>query len=79
MSINKRQIALLHAAKSKLDLSDEHYRAALIQVAGVTISTELDREGFEALMGFFEDGIMLLVKKGPDYGTRPGMASFAQL
>lgn len=80
MSISKRRIALLHVAKKKLDLSEEHYRATLVHMAGVTSSTELDQDGFDAIMGFFEwMGFAPLVKTGPNYGDRPGMARFAQL
>jgi len=38
------------------------------------------RGGFGAVMGFMEyPGFRPLQKFGPDYGARPGMASFAQL
>ena len=80
MTVSRKQIAVLHVAKAKLGLSDSEYRTALVQLAGVTSSTELDRPGFEAVMGFFEYlGFRPLVPGGPDYGDRPGMASFAQL
>ena len=80
MSIAKRQIALLHVAKGKLDLSEEHDRATLVHMAGVTSSTELDQDGFDAIMGFFAwMGLRPLAKTGPNGGDRPGMARFAQL
>ncbi len=80
MPISRNQSAILHVAKSKLRLSDEAYRLALAQVAGVASSTELDREGFEAMMGFFEYmDFRPLDRRGPSYGERPGMASFAQI
>jgi len=80
MTINNKQKALLHVAKSKLELSDSTYRSVLVQIAGVTSSTELDRAGFEAILGYFEYlGFTPLVATGIDYGKRPGMASFAQL
>jgi len=80
MPISRNQKALLHVAKAKLRLSDELYRSALVQIAGVTSSTELEREGFEAVMGFFEYcGFRPLDRRGPVYGERAGMASFAQL
>lgn len=51
-----------------------------LHIAGVTSTRDLDRDGFEALMGFFEYcGFAPLDRRGPDYGKRPGMASFAQL
>lgn len=80
MSISKRQIALLHVAKSRVGLSDKHYRCALVEVAGVTSSTELDAHGFDAMMGLFEwMGFKPLAPRGEDYGARTGMASFAQI
>ena len=63
-----------------MGIADAEYRAALVHIAGVTSSTELDQDGFNAMMGFFEYlGFAPLTKTGPDYGVRPGMASFAQL
>ncbi|MBV0912851.1 regulatory protein GemA [Anianabacter salinae] len=80
MPLSRNQIALLHVAKNKLGLNDAMYRAALVHIAGVTSSTELDRDGLNALMGFFEYlGFEPLTRRGADYGDRPGMASFAQL
>ena len=80
MSLTNKQKALLHVAKGKLGVSDKDYRAALVHIAGVTSSTELDRAGFDAMMGLFEYmGFAPLAATGKDYGNRPGMASFAQL
>lgn len=51
-----------------------------MQLAGVATSLDLDQGGFEAIPGYFEwRGFKPLEAKGPNYGTRPGMASFAQL
>jgi len=80
MTITNKQKAILHVAKGKLGLSDPEYRAALVHVTGATSSTELDKDGFDAMMGLFEYlGFEPLVARGPDYGDRPGMASFAQI
>ena len=80
MTINQRQIALLKVAVKQLGLTDAMYRSALAQIGGVTSSTELDREGFEAMLGFFEySGFKPMDAKGPDYDAREGMASFAQM
>ena len=80
MTISKNQMRLLWTAKSKLGLSEDMFRLALVQIAGVTSTTELDKDGFEALLGFFEYlGFAPLDKRGPSYGNRPGMASFAQI
>lgn len=78
--ISKPQITLLHVAKGKLNMSDDTYRQVLVRIAGVTTSTDLDREGFEAVMGFFEYcGFQPIDKTAPRYGERPGMASFPQI
>ncbi|MFN3970887.1 MAG: regulatory protein GemA [Gemmobacter sp.] len=80
MTITSRQIAFIKVAVKQLGLSDSVYRSALAQIAGVTSSTELDREGFEALVGYFEYlGFRPMEAKGPDYGKREGMASWAQI
>jgi hypothetical protein len=80
MTISNKQKAILHIAKSKLELSDQDYRAALVHIAGVTSTTELDKAGFDAIMGMFEYlGFSPLTRQGQDYGARAGMASFAQL
>lgn len=80
MTMSRKQLALIHVAAKKLKLDDGHYRSALVQIGGATSSKDLDREGFEALMGYFEYlGFQPLKAGGADYGARPGMASFAQL
>ena len=78
--ISNPQKALLHVAKGKLRMNDETYRQVLVRIAGVTTSTDLDREGFEAVMGFFEYcGFQPIDTSAPRYGEGPGMASFAQI
>lgn len=80
MTISKAQKTLLHVAKAKLGWDDELYRQALVRIAGVTSSTELDQDGFSAVMGFAEYcGFRPLGKGAPRYGNRTGMATFAQL
>lgn len=80
MSLSRKKKAILHVAKGKLGLSDQEYRQCLIHVADVTSSNDLDRAGFEAVMGLFEYlGFKPLDARGPDYGARSGMASFAQI
>lgn len=80
MSITSRQRALLRVALNQLGISDAEYRCALVQIAGVETSLDLDRESFNALMGYFEwRGFTPLQARGPNYGARPGMATFAQI
>ncbi len=47
--ISKNQKALLHVARSQLNLSEEEYRGMLSSV-GVSSSTELDYQRFDELM-----------------------------
>lgn len=80
MTISRQQKAILHVAKTKLGWDDDCYRLALVRIAGVTTSKDLDQDGFEATMGFAEYcGFRPLAKGAPRYGNRPGMATFAQL
>lgn len=80
MTISHNQMKLIYVAKTKLRLEDDHYRSALVQIGGVTSIKELDRDGFAALIGYFEYlGFEPLTAKGQNYGDRPGMASFAQI
>lgn len=80
MTISNPQKAIIHVAKTKLGWDDETYRQVLVRIAGVTSSTELDQDGFEAIMGFASYcGFHPLGKGAPRYGDRPGMASYAQL
>ena len=80
MSLTRPQTAILHIAKSKLALDDETYRQVLVRVAGVTSSKDLDKDGFQAVMGYFDyAGFRPAGKGAPRYGERPGMASLAQL
>lgn len=80
MTISKAQKAIIHVAKGKLGWDEDTYRQVLIRIAGVTSSTELDQEGFSAVMGFAEYcGFRPLGKGASRYGNRPGMATFAQL
>jgi phage gp16-like protein len=80
MPLSRKQYSLIHVAQSKLGIDDDLYRSILANLCGVTSSTELDQAGFELLMGFFEwRGFKPMTRNGPNYGPRPGMASFAQL
>jgi hypothetical protein len=80
MSLTNPKYAVMAIARNKLDMSDDEYRSALTLITDVTSTSELDQEGFEAMMGYFEwRGFAPGRAKGPNYGKRPGMASFAQL
>ncbi|RBO54524.1 regulatory protein GemA [Rhodovulum sp. BSW8] len=80
MTISGNQIKLLHVARRKLRLPEAAYRMVLVELAGVTSSKDLDRDGFQAVMGYFEWlGFAPTRARGQDFGERPGMASFSQL
>jgi hypothetical protein len=80
MTMTRKQHALIAVARKKLDMGEAEDRATLASLCGVASATELDGEGFDALMGYFGwRGFVPGRTRGPDYGRRPGMASFAQL
>lgn len=80
MLISRHQVKLLHTLKGKLGLSEADYRRALLLVGDVTSTKELTRERAEAMIGLFEHwGLDARKTEGPDFGERPGMASYAQL
>lgn len=80
MALSRKQYALLNVAKGKIGLDEDAYRSCLVQIAGVQSATDLDRDGFDALMAYFEYlGFLPVVPRGPTYGARPGMATPAQV
>lgn len=80
--LTKRQLALIHIAKQKLDMDDREYRHALLHFTGVESSKELDQDGLDVMMGYFEY-LGFAPVRPPDTknnpGHRPGMATPAQL
>jgi len=80
MTITPQQLKFLWTGKTKTGLDDATWRSALVQIAGVASTKELDSDGFESIMGFLQWlGFTPLQARGADYGDRPGMASFAQI
>ena len=80
MTLTNPQKAILHVAKARLAMDDDTYRQILVRVAGVTTSKDIDRDGFEAVMGFFDYcGFRPRGTGAPRYGNRAGMATFAQI
>ncbi|ARE38352.1 hypothetical protein RGUI_0211 [Rhodovulum sp. P5] len=80
MALSSKQTALIKVATTKLGMPDAVYRSALVEIAGVTTSKDLDAEGFDALIGWFQYlGFEPGTPRGKDYGSRPGMATFAQI
>jgi Protein of unknown function (DUF1018) len=78
--VDRRRIALVHVAKSRLAMSEEAYRAMLMATAGVRSSKDLTETGFRAVMRRFEQlGFApASISEVPGDDRRPGMASSAQ-
>jgi hypothetical protein len=55
MGIGKKKKAVVHIAKGDLHLDEESYRQILKGVAGVESATQLTEEGFEKVMGRFQE------------------------
>ncbi|SMX50919.1 regulatory protein GemA [Maliponia aquimaris] len=80
MSISDNQRKLFWVAARQLGWNEHQIGTALAQIAGVESINDLDCDGFDAMMGFFEyQGFTPLTAKGADYGKRSGMASFRQI
>lgn len=63
-----------------MGLTDVRYRSALAEIGGVTTSKDLDCDGFDAMMGYFQWlGFDPAAPKGQKYGDRASMASWPQL
>jgi hypothetical protein len=70
MKISKKEIALIHVAKSQLGLSEDEYRDLLRSVAGVESSRDLTPPGLQKLLARFKEmGFKLTVKPRPARAT----------
>jgi phage gp16-like protein len=54
VSIPNARKAVIHVARSQLQMADADYRALLQRAAGVSSSVDLDEAGFTAVMAEFE-------------------------
>ncbi|MEX1034413.1 MAG: regulatory protein GemA [Sneathiella sp.] len=78
MPLSKKQVSLIHIAKSQLELPDAEYRK-ILNIGGSHSSSELDQLGFEIVMqtlismGFKSDFNKSF------FGHRKGMASPGQI
>lgn len=79
MKVTKRQLALLAVARRRLDIGEALWREALAELGGVESAKELDREGFDAVLGWLESCGFRIEAPAANFGTRPGFASPAQL
>jgi hypothetical protein len=80
MPISRKQQKLLFAAKRALGLSDEGFATILARMGDVGSITELERDGFEAILAFFEHLGFNSEPAGESWGDRRrGMASTRQV
>lgn len=77
--ITPKQISLIHVAKKQLALSEEMYRAILVNKGGVDSAAALDRAGFEAVMAYLTACGFRSTWTQRTFGRRPGMASPRQV
>jgi len=77
--IPKQRTAVIHVAKSQLQMADADYRALLLRAAGVRSSSDLDELGFEAVMAEFERLGFRNVNSRMQIARREGMATPAQV
>ncbi|WP_417622179.1 regulatory protein GemA [Parasphingorhabdus sp.] len=77
----KKRIQLVQIAKRQLGLSDERYRAALREYAGVESSTKMDDTGFDRLMDHFRSLGFVSDKRQASFSSndRIGMATAGQV
>ncbi|SFU00043.1 phage protein GemA/Gp16 family protein [Halomonas saccharevitans] len=75
MKLYPNKLKLLHVAQKRLGLDDDDWRDLLEEVAGCRSSSELDLEGFAAMMRCLKQlGFESTYAAGP-YGRRDGMAT----
>lgn len=68
MALSKSQTAILHVAKNQLAIDDDTYRTILVKLTGEVTSKDIDRAGFETVMGYFEYlGFRPMDSKAPRY------------
>ena len=79
MALAPKKISLIHIAKSRIDMTDDDYRAMLLRVAGVGSSRELDDVRFEWIMTEFQRLGFQSDFGQRNIGNRHGMASPQQI
>jgi phage gp16-like protein len=79
MGIDKKEIAVIHIAKTQLGISEEDYRAILKQQCGVESSKQLDKRGLATLMDYFAKLGFKSTARARRFGQRAGMATPGQV
>lgn len=75
--ITHKQIAMLHAAKRQLALTEEEYRGLVWRIGGAEKTRDLSSDGFTALVRAFET--LGFQRTSPPLHVRRGMATPGQL
>jgi hypothetical protein len=78
-TITPKQVALVHVAKKQLALSEEIYRAILVNKGGVDSAADLDRDGFNAVMAYLTACGFRSTWTQRTFGRRAGMATPKQI
>lgn len=79
MAMSKKHLSLIHVARNQLGLTEEDYRAVLLNVAGVSSSRDLTDSAFEAIMEHFQRLGFKSTWKRATFGERDGMATPRQV
>lgn len=81
-SLRNRELAAIHTLKSKLGMSDDDYRAALLQVVGVTSAGDLetsdDRQRFISHLRGLEKRMGLAADPPKDRQPKRGWMTFEE-
>lgn len=77
--ITPKQISLIHVAKKQMALSEEMYRAILVNKGGVDSAASLDPCGFEAVMSYLTACGFQSTWTKRTFGHRPRMATPRQI
>jgi hypothetical protein len=77
--ISAGQCKLIHVARRQLQLTEDDYRAILDGYGGVASARDLDHEGFDRVMAYFNQCGFVSTWKKRTFGNRPGMASPGQV
>ncbi len=81
-TVTRKQLALIHIARQKLEMDQETYSSLLVYYGGVNSAADLDQRGFDLVMARMRhDGFETRKRApaAPTFGRRPGFASPEQL
>ncbi|MBF0392299.1 MAG: regulatory protein GemA [Alphaproteobacteria bacterium] len=79
MPVDRKQLSLIHVAKTRLGMEDADYRALLKRMGGVDSAKNLDLAGFQRMMDAFSRLGFHSDFAERNFGSRVGMASARQV